>query len=278
MDICNCFGVWNSCPKFIRNFQLHLVTVIHMHEYNTQIKMSLSPNMYVRCPWMRGRMCFQPTCYTVHRRERTRFMFWFVGVGAIRRGGDVCKIVLLLVQRRPGDYPETDCRMTERTDIFLTLLPWDFESRFLFKWLRSSAFWPGTLPSFISPRGIRLPLSHHPFFPHDFPFLPCLETKTSFDAGGDMRAVCCGLLVPLGPLGLLLAIGRRSGWQNSVWIWSLQIVFRFFAPTVEVKGPLVATGMQLFCGRCCDEVFCLVLNYYLLEFATVPFNVTLMTI
>jgi hypothetical protein len=68
------------------------------------------------------------------------------------------------------------------------------EPCFLLGWLRSSAFRPGTLP-FIIPPGIRvvthLPLAHHPFLPRDFPFLPCLERKTSFRTGEDMRAVCC---------------------------------------------------------------------------------------
>jgi hypothetical protein len=29
MDICSCFGMWNSCPNFARTFQLHLVYSTH---------------------------------------------------------------------------------------------------------------------------------------------------------------------------------------------------------------------------------------------------------
>jgi hypothetical protein len=65
----------------------------------------------------------------------------------------------------------------------------------------------------------RLRLAHPPFLPHDFPFLPSLERKTSFGRGGDKRAVC----YEMGP-----KIPFPSG---------LSKLFRFFYPVVKGKGP-----------------------------------------
>jgi hypothetical protein len=49
----------------------------------------------------------------------------------------------------------------------------------------------------------------------------------------------------------------------SVSMWSLQIVFRFFAPAVAGKGPPCCNGNAVFRWGCWDEVFCLVSNHCL---------------
>jgi hypothetical protein len=68
---------------------------------------------------------------------------------------------------------------------------------------------------------------------------------------------------------LLLTIGWRNG---------SQIVFRFFAPAAEGKGPPCCNSNVSFRWGCCEEGFCLVLNYYLFGFATATKSVSFMTI
>lgn len=75
------------------------------------------------------------------------------------------------------------CKKKKKVTFFLILKGRETcEPCFLLGWLWYSTFRPSTLPCFIPPSPetservvTRLLLSHHPFLPCDFHFLPCLE-------------------------------------------------------------------------------------------------------
>jgi hypothetical protein len=117
------------------------------------------------------------------------------------------------------------------------------------------AFRPSILPSFIPHRGnlvvTRLPLAHHPFLSLDFPFLTCLERKTSFDAGGDKIVVFC--LTSVGEAG------RKILFRSVLFNLCFSSSFR----SLRAMGLLGATVMQVYRWGCCDEVFSSIINYCL---------------
>jgi hypothetical protein len=122
------------------------------------------------------------------------------------------------------------------------------ESWFLLEWLRSSAFRPGILPSIHPQASVPWLVYRCRIIPFTtcFPFLACLKGRPP-SVRVEIRKQS------------LLTIGRGSRPVTPVYVWAIQIAFRFFAPVVEGKGPPCCKSNVRFRWRCCNEVSCWVL-------------------
>jgi hypothetical protein len=60
MDIFSCFGMWNSCPKFVRTFQLHPVCV-YISKFNISkiLKQYFIPTINIHLPYEDDVIYFQ---------------------------------------------------------------------------------------------------------------------------------------------------------------------------------------------------------------------------
>jgi hypothetical protein len=75
-----------------------------------------------------------------------------------------------------------------------------------------------------------------------------------------MRAVCC--------LPSFGEVGRKIPFRSDVS--KFYTYFDSSLRPLRARGLIVATAMYVFRSGCCNEVFYLVLNYYLYGFVTAP--------